>query len=192
MKKNNEQLFLDLYREYEGLLRDKGVEYRHVEDNSEGIIKDRLTIMRQMRNYLTHRHDPNFLIISDKQVEFLCGLIKEESLKGNLLQNHLISIKKGAVSINEPLSSVIAKMKKLRFTNIVVYDDEKKILGRLNIYDAALMAAQNTSATVGSIKKLGPAGITYTPEIKIEEIQDWTNGVICCTEKGFLGIGVLN
>ena len=192
MKKNNEQLFLDLYREYEGLLRDRGVEYRHVEDSSEGIIKDRLTIMRQMRNYLTHRHDPNFLIISDKQIEFLCELIKEESLKGDLLRDHLISIKKGAVSIDEDLSSVITKMKKLGFTNIVVYDNQKKILGRLNIYDAALMVSQNASATVASIKKLNPAGIVYAPEIKIEEVQDWTNGVVCCTKKGFLGIGVLN
>ena len=68
---NNAEKFLDAYREYETVLRAKGLDYKTVEDGADDITQNRMRINRQMRNYLTHQHDAGFLVISDKQIAYL-------------------------------------------------------------------------------------------------------------------------
>lgn len=190
MKQNNEQTYLDLYRQYEGLLRERGTEYRNIEEMSGGLKKDRMTIMRQIRNYLVHRGDSDFVKVSDKQLQFLSSLILEEELRGDLLRDHLLSIKKATVTKSESLISAITKMKRLDFYSIVVYDEEK-LWGRLDVREAALAIIKDSTATVGAIKKLKPIEKAYAPDIRIEKIEDWRDGVVCVSPKGLLGIGVL-
>lgn len=55
--------FLALYREYESLLREQGLEYKQAEDAAEGQVQDRMRICRQIRNYLVHQEDAGFLEI---------------------------------------------------------------------------------------------------------------------------------
>ena len=53
--------FLSLYKTYESLLRDHGTDYRKIEEQQEG---SRMTIMRQIRNYLSHAEDPGFPVLA--------------------------------------------------------------------------------------------------------------------------------
>lgn len=60
------QRFLELYRAYETVLREQGLDYFSVNEQAEPpLLKSRMTMVRQMRNYLTHVNDVDFLSVTD-------------------------------------------------------------------------------------------------------------------------------
>lgn len=130
MSKENEQ-FLSLYKTYEGLLRQRGADYRVIEEEQSKQGIGRMTIMRQMRNYLCHAEDPGFLTISQTCIKALEKMVKEEQLKGDIVKNHLITPAKGSLKEGTPLSQVVYRMSKLAMTGIYsmpVYNEETKRL----------------------------------------------------------------
>lgn len=109
MSKENE-LFLSLYRTYEGLLRARGVDYRIIEDEQIKQGGSRMTIMRQMRNYLAHSEDPGFITISPVCVKVLEKMVKEEQMKGDIVKNHLITPAKGSIKEGTLLSEAVYQL----------------------------------------------------------------------------------
>lgn len=125
MGKETEQ-FLSLYRTYENLLRDHGTDYRSIEEQQ---TNSRMTMMRQMRNYLAHAEDPGFLSISKNCLTTLENMIKEESLKGDIVKNHLVTPAKGSVKEGMMMSAVVKWMAArvmLGYQELPVYDAETK------------------------------------------------------------------
>ena len=91
MKKN--ERFLNLYREYESLMREKGLDCKDFEDRADPTLSKRLYMCRQFRNYLSHTNDPGFLEISDSQIDFLQDRIEKLKIEEDILKKHLKSPK---------------------------------------------------------------------------------------------------
>lgn len=142
MSKENAS-FLSLYRTYEGLLRKRGTDYREIEEKSDN---GRMTIMRQMRNYLAHAEDPGFITISPLCIKVLEQMVKEETLKGDIVKNHLITPAKGSIKEGTMLSEVIYKLSTLVMNDIYglpVYDSTKRLKGIITLEKAAYVLKKN-------------------------------------------------
>ena len=81
--------FLELYKEYEALVRAKGGDPKDSEEKSEGVLCDRLRMCRLFRNYFAHTADPGFLEVSDKMASFLEGQVVSLRSEGDVVKKHL-------------------------------------------------------------------------------------------------------
>lgn len=182
MSKENEE-FLSLYRTYENQLRARGVEYREVEEKTNS---DRMRMMRQMRNYLVHVDDPGFVTISSTCLKALKQMIKEESLKGDLVKNHLITPAKGSAKEGTPLSKVIYRMVMMGKASIPVFDEAKHLKGILMLENAAY--ALDKLGNVPLTEAIcGPYSDTYllvSPDTPTDIKTD--DKYVCCTKDGTL------
>lgn len=130
MSKENEQ-FLSLYKTYEGLLRQRGIDYRIIEEEQSKQGLGRMTIMRQMRNYLCHAEDPGFITVSQACIKALEKMVKEEQMRGDIVKNHLVTPAKGSLKEGTMLSKVVYRMSLLAMTGIhsmPVYEEKMKRL----------------------------------------------------------------
>lgn len=185
MSKDNEK-FLSLYRTYEGLLRERGTDYREVESASDS---SRMTIMRQMRNYLSHAEDPGFITISPVCIKALEQMIKEESLKGDIVKNHLITPAKGSIKEDVILVDVVYRLSVLVAAGkceLPVYGDDKHLKGIITLEKAAYELRKQ-----GNIPLKEAMGGRYQkgyhlvkPNDKTPESSD--GQYYCCTKDGTL------
>lgn len=185
MSKENEE-FLSLYRTYEGQLRMRDTDYRSVEDEQAKLGNTRMTIMRQMRNYLAHSEDPGFITISPMCVKVLDKMVKEERMRGDIVKNHLVTPAKGSVKEGTQLSAVILKMIKMKKTEIPVYDNEKQLRGLLVLEDAAYVLDKQgniplTENTCGPYKNIQVVVRPDTPTGMKTDAE-----YVCCTKDGTL------
>lgn len=187
--------FLALYRTYENLLRDHGTEYRAIEDGrdlrvvSQQIPTGRMTIMRQMRNYLSHAEDPGFLAVSPECLSFLEKLIKEEQLKGDLVKDHLVTPAKGSLKEGMPLSEAVYRLAKNAVFGdfgLPLYSPEtKRLKGILMLEHAAYRLNKD-----GNVPLLGDECILeknfrlVSPQDPVPE--NLGSGFYCCTKDGTL------
>ena len=149
---DNSDKFLNAYKEYETLLRDRNSEYKETEDNSESEVQERMRICRQMRNYLTHKNDPGFLEISDIQLNFINSLIYSEKLKSGTVNDMMLTPAAGTVKSSDTLKSVFRKMKKLSLDSIIVYDKDEGVKGVITI-PSLIEALLNGKKTADKVKK---------------------------------------
>lgn len=191
--------FLDLYREYETVLRDSGTEYRAIEEGSDGIEQERLRITRQMRNYLTHNHDAGFLTVSDRQIAFLDQHIKEERMAGDILKKHLKTVKAGTCGPEEKIADVLARFAKLSvdampMCNILKGETSIHLIGVVSVYDLlkAYMTEQRPkTAKMSALKKVGKRCPTMAPMTPMETVISSQDELICCTDTGTMSGKVL-
>lgn len=120
--------FLEAYRTYETLLRNRGIEYRQVEEASDEETMNRMRIIRQIRNYVTHTNDPGFLTVTPVMMKWLNHKILEERLKLDLVKDHLWTMRQGALKENESLKTALDRMLKREETELPVMDETGKIL----------------------------------------------------------------
>lgn len=182
----NAEKFLGLYREYETLLRDAGIDYKDLEEKSDDLLQNRLRINRQLRNYLTHNHDAGFLEISDKQIAFMEKLIFEQKCSMDILKKHVKTVKTAACTYADNLEDVLNKMSKLKVTKLPVYDDTG-VLGFVSVYDvtkAFLTEKRPKTAKLSVVKKLEKKVICMTPDTQMSVVLSQTTGVVCCTDTG--------
>lgn len=179
--------FLSLYKTYENLLREHGKDYRSVEEAQTG---QRMTLMRQMRNYLSHAEDPGFIAISPVCLSYLENLVKEEQLNGALVKDHLITPAKGSLKEGTPLTEVVYKMSKYAIGGILelpVYDpDIKRFKGILTQERAAYELFKKGDISL-SEEFCGPFGNCYhlvKPGDPVPEEMD--NRYYICTRDGSL------
>lgn len=185
MSKENDK-FLSLYRTYEGLLRDRGTDYRAVEGEHSD---NRMTIMRQMRNYLAHAEDPGFITISPLCIKVLEQMVKEETLKGDIVKNHLVTPAKGSIKEGTMLSDVIYKLSLLvakGADSLPVYSEDKKLKGLITLEKAAYILAKKGNLPLeesmcGPYKK---GFYLLKPDDRVPEAYD--GEYYCCTKDGTL------
>lgn len=185
MSKENDT-FLSLYRTYEGLLRARNTDYREIEGKSGN---GRMTIMRQMRNYLAHAEDPGFITISPLCIKVLEQMVKEESLKGDIVKNHLITPAKGSIKEGTMISEVIYKLSTVVIKGIYglpVYDGDKKLRGIITLEKAAAILKK-----YGNIPLKEDICGSYSNKFHLIKPEDMAperkdNLYYCCTKDGTL------
>lgn len=199
--------FLALYREYESLLREQGLEYKQAEDAAEGQVQDRMRICRQIRNYLVHQEDAGFLEISEKQMVFFKRLVEQEKTKLDTFGEHLMSLKGGACTPDDTPEAVLKKMKRLKTCVLPVWEIKESslqkdiprwtafkdgtyrieaLLGQITIISVALLLAKG-SETIGSgLKKYEKPAVILRPDTRMPDVLKFVeeSPLICCTEDG--------
>lgn len=185
-KENENEKFLSLYRTYEGLLRARDTDYRAVEGECGN---GRMTIMRQMRNYLAHAEDPGFITISPLCVKVLEQMVKEEALKGDIVKNHLVTPAKGSIKEGTMLSDIIYRLSVLIMKGIdglPVYGSDKRLKGIIRLERAAYVLSKKGDMPLEK-ETCGPYNDRFhlvKPDEKAPEIND---GIYyCCTKDGTL------
>lgn len=140
----NEKLFIDKYKVLETILREQGQEYKDLETTS-----DRYTITRQMRNYITHHDDANFLEISKKQIQFLDNTIQELKTKEDILKKHMKSLKVATCNSTDRCTEALFKMQKLKWPFLYVLDTDTFV----TIYDVSKGAIDSKTTKISAIKQ---------------------------------------
>lgn len=177
--------FLSLYRTYENLLRDHGTDYRAVEEAQTG---GRMTMMRQMRNYLSHSEDPGFIAISPLCMKVLEDMVKDEALKGDIVKNHLVTPAKGSIKAGTMLSAAVYRLARLSAAGVQslpVYDEStKRLLGVLTLERAAFDLDAAGNCPLGGATVESGAGMIrlVKPTDPVPEGQE--GGFWCCTKDG--------
>ena len=193
---NNVKEFLNLYREYESMLRDDDLDYKQVEDTSDDLKQNRMRINRQIRNYLSHQNDPEFLSISNKQLDFLRSLIESQKLYGSLLKDHITTYKTGYCTLDDTIDTVINKMSRLKINELPVINDKRELLGMIRLIDIAVACNKNKRIkTVKGVNRIVKAENVYSANERVDKIPEEVlrNCVVVCmaedkTGKKFMGI----
>lgn len=177
--------FLSLYKTYENLLKSHGTDYRSVEDRQSG---QRMTFMRQMRNYLSHAEDPGFVAVSSVCLSYLEGLVREERLKGALVRDYMVTPAKGSLKIGMRLSEAVYKFSKRAMVGVLelpVYDPEtKRFMGILTQERAAYALFKRGDVFLGE-DACGPFGNVFhlvRPDDPVPEDMD--DRYYICTRDG--------
>lgn len=179
--------FLSLYRTYENQLRARGTDYRAVEEE---LNSDRMRMMRQMRNYLCHSEDPGFIAVSPACLKVLRQMVKEESLKGDIVRNHLITPAKGSIKEGTLLSSVVYRLSVLAMLGqfeIPVYNVETKRLKGIVVLEKLAYELDRKGNIPLDENTCGPYGNVFSlvkPDDPVPEKRD--NRFYCCTKDGTL------
>lgn len=182
MEMQKTEQFLELYRTYEGLLRDNGIDYKMVEDEADDLTQNRMRICRQIRNYLSHQNDPGFLEISDTQIRYLTQLVETQKMAGDVLANHLSTVRAGTCALGDTCVEVIRKMKRLKTTVLPVYDRMAGVIGMIHLMDVAMAAAEQK--TLVADVKMKTDVICAKPESRMEDIIASNSIMVCCTVTG--------
>ena len=189
MSKENDE-FLSLYRTYEGMMRARGTDYRAIEEEQVAAGNGRMTMMRQMRNYLAHSEDPGFITVSPVCIKALEKMVKEESLKGDIVKNHLITPAKGSVKEGTLLSEIVYRLSVLAMLGqfeIPVYDpDTKRLKGIITLKQIAYKLYSQGNIHLKEIV-CGP----YSDNFHLVKPNDPTptktdDKFYCCTKDGTL------
>lgn len=147
--KRTEQ-FLGLYREYESLMRDRGLDCKEFEDTADDLLSNRLRMCRQFRNYLSHNNDPGFLEISDDQMKFLQERVDSLKMEDDALKKHLKTVNAGTCSEKDKCGDVLAKMVKLKCTEMVAVLSTG--YGLVSIYDVSKALLDSKATKIGAVK----------------------------------------
>lgn len=170
--------FLELYKEYEGLLRLQGFDPKDVEDKSEGPDGDRLRMCRLFRNYFAHVADPGFLEAGDKMQKFLEARVQALKLQGDVVRKHLKKPEACMVSENAKCSEAFEKFTKLGCMSlpVIMSDGTYKALSVFNTVGAK-GSSKISSLKLTAVKPVfcGPLGGYMTLD---------TGRMTLCTEDG--------
>lgn len=177
--------FMSLYRTYEGLLRDHGTDYRTMEETQPG---GRMTMMRQMRNYLSHEEDHGFIAVSSECLTYLEKLVKEEYLKDGIVKDHLITPAKGSLKEGMLISKAVLRLSSLALLGtfeLPVYDSETKLLKGTAVLDRLAFVLDKEGNVPLNEKVYGRYGngfVLVKPDDKVPDNPD--GRYYCCTKDG--------
>lgn len=133
----NQEKFLNLYRDYEQLLRAEGADPKAVEDElaqSDAQSSDRLRLCRQFRNYMSHVQDPGFVEPTEKMMKFLSGRADALRAKGDAARKHLRKPEAAMLEETEKVSDAMAKFSKLKATSLPLRKKDGTF-GRVSLFD---------------------------------------------------------
>ena len=176
----NTDKFLSLYREYESLVRDKGMDCKDFEDKADDFTGNRLRMCRQFRNYLSHQNDPGFLDVSSSQLKFLEKMITDLVSEHDILKKH---VKSPSVSICNPTdkcSDVLGRFAKLKTDKFVVLTAAG--YEYVSLYDVILKFNEDKKCKISDVKS---KKIRYI----LSSSYEWSDvpadaDVIVCTADG--------
>ncbi len=178
--------FLELYRTYETVLREQGLDYKTVEDEAEDTLQNRLRITRQMRNYFTHCQDAGFLDVSDLQIKVLEQWIREQKMQGDVLRKQCKTIRMGVCSTQDKCVDVIKKMAKLGAQEMPVMKDNL-FVGVVDFYKLVQTYVDGTKAMKMDKVPLCKKGCPIlTPDTSMDKVFQYRelHKCVCCTDDG--------
>ncbi len=106
-----QQAFLDLYRRFESVLREQGLDYRTVSElQSSDEKRNRMNYLRTMRNYLTHNADASFVCVETCHLQYLEDLLSQQVKHGNIVKKSMIPISRCGCLPTDSLSQVLNRM----------------------------------------------------------------------------------
>ena len=183
----DQEQFLALYKQYEGILRKQDRTYKEVEDSLEDdVLKNQMYFMRQMRNYLSHNADIMFVAVSGSQTDLLNRLIQAERRKEAVVSKNLYSLKTAACREGDLIHDVIVRMAKLKVSRLPVVNEADRLLGTVSIYKLAVKDASQplSRKSYGLYGKDAECIKPDTSEALAWSLKEHTGAVICCTPGG--------
>ncbi len=178
--------FLSLYKEYETLLREKGLDTKSYEETN-ACASDRLRMCRTFRNYLSHQNDAGFLNVSDKQIRFMEDIIRTLKNEGDIVKKHVKSPAQSTCSINDRCADALEKMIKLKINKIVVV--KKDGYGTADIYSLTKAVLASKTTKISEIKLMNDYVFTE-PSYLCDKLP--AKGIFICVDslKGNKLLGV--
>ncbi len=177
--KNSDRL-LALYREYETIMRDKGIDCKEYEDKANDLTGARLRMCRLHRNYLSHQNDPGFLDISDSQIKFMETQVENLKCEEDVVKKHIKSAATAACTDKDKCWDVLPRFNKLKVPDIVVVtDDGFKIA---SIFDVITQAMVSKTSKMSSLKYKKQHIVYVEPTRKMCDVP--ACGVVICTSDG--------
>lgn len=171
--------FLQLYRTYEGLLRDfKGVEPKDEEIDVDDVTGGRLRMCRLFRNYFVHTQDPGFLEVSDKMGKFLSDYVDDMKTRGDVAKKHMKRPDVCIVTLKDHVCDVCDVFRKLKSCFVVV-DMGDGTYGCVNIFDIIGTPVRTLVRDV-RIKKVKPFFCSPMDDFKSLD----SDRVTLCTDDG--------
>lgn len=179
MASKTEQL-LALYREYEGLVRDAGYDVKFFEDGMDSVMGDRMRMVRQFRNYLSHHNDPGFLEPTDRMIAFLNKQLTDWKMRGDVVKKHVKSVSYSMCTDKDRCVDAIAKMAAMKRDKIVMMTGSGLVL--VSMYDITPLAFTAKSAKMSVAKVLKEKPVFVGPLTDMAGL-DKTH-VHVCTDDG--------
>lgn len=175
------QMFLDKYKEYENVLREQDISVFDVNEQLTGLKKDRLTIMRQMRNYLTHHADPGFLNVTKEQVSFLDELVIDAKKYVDTVRKAMISARKCCVDVSDTVLTGLSLMAKFNLDYLVVCDNGVYVrLVTLMDLVKTCVKDDKSDCWMSSVKSVGKHVVFVKPDVLVSELQRTFVKSHCC------------
>jgi hypothetical protein len=183
--------FLDLYREYETILRDRGMdpkkkeEIEEMEDSTRG---GRLRMCRLFRNYLAHQSDAGFLAISPEMLTFMEREVSALKMEGDVLRKHLKTPAAGSCTPKDRCMDVCGKMCKLKLDDFLVVTENGFF--QVSLHELLPLSFISKTKKVCEAKMRKVTDI-YPPLTEMEKLP--SGKIIVCTSDGtdkgkFLGV----
>lgn len=176
--KNTDEL-LSLYREYETLMRDKGLDCKEFEDKADDATGNRLRMCRLFRNYLSHQNDPGFLEVSDTQIKFLRAQVEVLKYEDDVVKKHLKTVISGTCTEKDKCWDVLPKLNKLKLTGIIVVTSDG--YGVASIHDILTSAMVSKTAKMSTVK-LKKNYVVVEPTRKMRDVP--VDKIVICTADG--------
>lgn len=165
MNKTDE--FLAKYKELETILREQGLDYK-MEFESEGKQNAaEFTIMRQMRNYMSHNDNKNFVVPSDKQIAMIAATIKKYETKNDSAKKHMKKVDLLSVKTGDTIKTALKLCGTKKINVVPVYSIMRgtPIYGCVNLLDMITFAeAKGYNTKMGDIKKNTSFGFAKTTD----------------------------
>lgn len=183
--------FLTRYKRWETLLRDNGSDVRELEaacETAEPQRCSRIRIMRQFRNYLTHEHDPGFLLPTDKMLDFLEAEIRVLEDKDDIARQHLRGSKNRLFDETTTCEAALQAMAATKDV-IIVRANKDKSFSLLHISAILSTYMLNKKAKLAAVKPLVKKPLCAKPSDRILDLDQ--ERVYICTDTGKIGGEVL-
>lgn len=176
--------FLQVYKEYEQILRNHNIDIKNYEESASADIQDKLRICRQMRNYLCHSAEPDLLTISKEQIEFIQDLIQIELDKEDIAKKHIKTVNTSICKSSDKCIDALNKMIKLKQTQLAIMNVKTNQIGIVDIYKVSAAILQSKTSKLSDIKTTKNY-IFVSPLDNISDIRPYiNNNVILCTDNG--------
>lgn len=178
MAKKDIDRFLALYREYETLVRNEGLEPKDVEDAADDLAQNRLRMCRQFRNYLSHQNDLSFLDVSGPMLRFMQSNVDKRKSRRDTLKRHCKTASVAMVTPKDKVGVALERMAKLKSDRLVVAGPDG--YGVIGIHDAVTAYMASKATKVAAVKQT--RGFAFGAPL--DDNEAYADDVVICTADG--------
>lgn len=179
----NELVFLNLYKDYETIVRNHNLEPIDVENNSDEVTQGRLRLCRQFRNYLSHNNDVGFLEPTSKMIDFLDKQYQNYVLQDDIVKMHLKSANISICDSSDDCTVALEKMCRLKRNYLIIYYSDCFKYGIVSIYDVIVAVSKSKSSSLSHVKCMNKMALNIvTPTTLLSDID--TSILTICTSDG--------
>lgn len=183
--------FLNEYKSLEETCRNINIDIKTLPEMKDLIDDDgenKLNICRQMRNYLCHNSNKNFVVATSSQINFITNLNIKLKEKDDICSKHLRrKLTLFGCFLSEKCSEVISRMSSTKQEYFVVFNNEtdKEILGLVSIYNVAEGLNRSKTTRIKDVPLTGKdASIGYVSKLTKYHNKPNDFTLIICTDNG--------